>query len=81
MSNNSEGAELIYGIMQEKVRNRRRRKRREREGRTVRGKRGGVGVMEDEEIKGSMRESKKEEKEKMKQKTDSLPLSYIEHYS
>ena len=38
MSNDSEGAELIYGIMQEKVRNRRRRKRREREGRTVRGK-------------------------------------------
>ena len=38
MSNDSEGAELIYGIMQEKVRNRKRRKRREREGRTVRGK-------------------------------------------
>lgn len=38
MSNDSEGAELIYDIVQEKVRNRRRRKRREREGRrSVRG--------------------------------------------
>lgn len=40
MSNDSEGAELIYDIMQEKVKNRRRRKRREREGRSVRGKGG-----------------------------------------